>query len=286
MCGDGANDCAALKQADVGLSLSEAEASIAAPFTSQVQDISSVITLLREGRCALTTSFQCFKFIELYSFIQFTTVTLLYSIGSNMSDMQFLWIDLFTLVPLSIFMGQTEAYKSLTPHLPTGSLLSVPVLTSVLGSAAIQAGFQIFMFFFVRRWPFYKPAPDFDPTDEDVNTECFENTSIILISNFQYLVTCMVFSISKPFRQPLYSNLWLTLSLIVLFAIDGYISLSDDTFITTLLELEAGISLTFRLAALLAVVVNAIVTYGFERVIVWKISMWWKGRRDAKVQEA
>jgi cation-transporting ATPase 13A3/4/5 len=57
MCGDGANDCNALKSADVGLSLSDAEASIAAPFTSQIQDISSVILLLREGRCALTTSF-------------------------------------------------------------------------------------------------------------------------------------------------------------------------------------------------------------------------------------
>ena len=86
MCGDGANDCGALKQADAGISLSESEASIAAPFTSKIQDISCVITLLREGRAALTTTFQAFKFIELYSMIQFFSVTLLYLVGSNLSD--------------------------------------------------------------------------------------------------------------------------------------------------------------------------------------------------------
>jgi len=103
MCGDGANDCGALKCADVGISLSEAEASIAAPFTSQVQNIECVITLLREGRCAMTTSFQAFKFIELYSLIQFFSIVLMYAIDVNLTNFQFLYIDLVALVPLAIF---------------------------------------------------------------------------------------------------------------------------------------------------------------------------------------
>ena len=118
MCGDGANDCGALKQADAGISLSEAEASIAAPFTSQIQDISCVITLLREGRAALTTTFQAFKFIELYSMIQFFSVTMLYLRAGNLCDSQYLYIDIGVLVPLCIFQSWTGAYGKLTKDLP------------------------------------------------------------------------------------------------------------------------------------------------------------------------
>jgi len=105
MCGDGANDCGALKTADMGISLSEAEASIAAPFTSQIQDISSVIILLKEGRCALVTSFQVFKYIELYALIQFSSVIILYTIGGALSNWQYLYSDLIISIPFILFMG-------------------------------------------------------------------------------------------------------------------------------------------------------------------------------------
>jgi cation-transporting ATPase 13A3/4/5 len=103
MCGDGTNDCGALKAADVGISLSEAEASVAAPFTSKVKNISCVKELISEGRAALVTSLSCFKYMAAYSFTEYCSVMLLYSIAGNLSDFQYLTIDLIIILPLSIF---------------------------------------------------------------------------------------------------------------------------------------------------------------------------------------
>ena len=86
MCGDGANDCGALKSAHAGISLSEAEASVASPFTSKQPNISCVPTLIREGRTALVTSFGVFKYMATYSLTQFVSVMILYSIGSKFNN--------------------------------------------------------------------------------------------------------------------------------------------------------------------------------------------------------
>lgn len=52
-CGDGANDCSALQVAHVGLSLSEMDASIASPFVSTVDNISTVLDLMIVGKACL-----------------------------------------------------------------------------------------------------------------------------------------------------------------------------------------------------------------------------------------
>ncbi|TPP55946.1 Cation-transporting ATPase [Fasciola gigantica] len=102
MCGDGANDCGALKAAHAGVSLSEAEASVASPFTTKQQNISCIPTLIREGRCALVTSFGILKFMIGYSLVQFFSVVLMYYIGSKVSNGEFLYIDLFLITTISI----------------------------------------------------------------------------------------------------------------------------------------------------------------------------------------
>ena len=140
MCGDGANDCGALKAAHAGISLSEAEASVASPFTSKTPDISCVPSLVREGRAALVTSFGVFKYMAAYSLTQFVSVMLLYSIDCNLTDFQFLWIDLVLITTLVAVFGNTKAYDGpLNKRPPPSALAAVSPVLSLLAQVQSQA---------------------------------------------------------------------------------------------------------------------------------------------------
>lgn len=111
MCGDGANDCGALKAAHTGISLSNNESSAASPFTSKVQDIRCILDVIKEGRAALVTSFTLFKFMALYSLTQFISILILYSVDCNLTDVEFLYIDLFIIACCAFSLGHTPPYE-------------------------------------------------------------------------------------------------------------------------------------------------------------------------------
>ena len=56
--------------------------------------IQSVSSIIKEGRCALVTSYGVFKYMVMYSFIQFVTNLIAYWRQTMMADLQFLFIDL------------------------------------------------------------------------------------------------------------------------------------------------------------------------------------------------
>lgn len=197
-CGDGANDCGALKAADVGISLSEAEASVAAPFTSRVFDIGCVPQVIREGRAALVTSFACFKYMSLYSAIQFTSVSFLYASASNLGDFQFLFIDLALILPIAVLMSWAGPAPTLSRKRPTADLVSKKVLTPLLGQMAVCVWIQAIAWLAVRKQEWYIP-PHVNP--EKSNIKNSENTTLFLISCFEYILAGVVLNAGPPFRQ-------------------------------------------------------------------------------------
>ncbi|KAM8727787.1 polyamine-transporting ATPase 13A3-like isoform 3-T4 [Acanthopagrus schlegelii] len=278
MCGDGANDCGALKRAHSGISLSELEASVASPFTSSTANISCVPNLIREGRAALITSFCVFKFMALYSIIQYLSVTLLYSILSNLGDFQFLFIDIAIILIIAFTMSLNPAWKELVWRRPPSSLISGPLLCSVLTQIITCLVFQVLAFLLVRQQSWYETwTPQSDACNvsssglslnvtsphDHKNIKNYENTTLFYVSSFQYLAVAIVFSKGKPFRQPSYKNWPFMLSCMCLYTFLLFIMLYPVPAIDNFLEIVC-VPHDWRVTLVIIVTVNAAVSFMLE----------------------
>ncbi|KAI2623275.1 hypothetical protein GGR54DRAFT_597429 [Hypoxylon sp. NC1633] len=267
-CGDGANDCGALKAADVGISLSEAEASVAAPFTSRVFDIRCVPDVIREGRAALVTSFSCFKFMSVYSAIQFTSVSFLYASASNLGDFQFLFIDVLLILPIAIFMGWSGPYPILSKKRPTANLVSRKVLTPLLGQMMICIAIQAAAFLIVRKQSWYIP-PRVNP--EKSNVKNSENTALFLVSCFEYIFIGVVLNAGRPFRQPMNQNWPFMTTILAALALTAYMVFAPAHRITKLMQLTS-ISPSFKTTLVLLGVVYLVAAWLGEHYVFQRLA--------------
>ncbi|XP_041480775.1 probable cation-transporting ATPase 13A3 isoform X2 [Lytechinus variegatus] len=220
MCGDGANDCGALKLAHAGIALSEAEASVAAPFTSNVHDISCIPAVMKEGRAALTTSFGMFKFMALYSMIQFTTATILLWGSGYIGDLQFLYIDIILSTVVILLMGRNQAYPVLSEVPPPPQLMTVTIIFSMVSNVIVQIILQAVLYVIVQKEPWYT-APEYD--DDGVYVLSFENTVIFMLSCFLYINSAVAFSPGAPYRKELYTNWPYCAALLILYGMNLFL---------------------------------------------------------------
>lgn len=211
--GDGANDCGALKAAHAGISLSEAESSVASPFTSKNPTIACVPNVIREGRCALVTSVGIFKFMAIYSLIQFASVLILYTIDSNLTDFQFLYIDLFMISVFAFFFGKTSSFEGrLAKEPPLNSLLAITPIASLIIHLMLAVAFQVIGWVHVHQQPWFTP---FNYTNTKAFEHgCYENYTIFVVSCFQYIILAFVFAKGAPYRKSILSNRGLLISLV------------------------------------------------------------------------
>ena len=265
MCGDGANDCGALKAANVGISLSDAEASVASPFTSQEPNITCVKMVISEGRAALTTSFGVFKFMVLYSLTEFMSVMILYTIGSNLTDFQFLFIDIALIVNFAFFFGKNESFKGpLVKEAPLKSILHISPILSLAFQTIIMFFFQLGSFCIVKLFPWFVP---FEYKESEFYTS-YENYAVYTVSQFQYIIMTITFSQGPPYRTPIFCNKILFFSTLIMTLICGYITLYPAGWVMTILQLKYPPSFDFPIIVLCLAVANFITSLFFEMFIV------------------
>lgn len=245
MCGDGANDCGALKAAHTGISLSEAESSVASPFTSKNPTIACVPNIIKEGRCVLVTSIAIFKYMAAYSLVQFASVLILYSIDSNLTDIEFLYIDLFMISIFAFFFGKTEAYVGpLVKQTPLNSLIAVSPIASLVIHLILAIGFQVISWFWLQQQSWYVP---FEYTNTRKYEHAgYENYTIFVVSCFQYIILAVVFSKGAPYRKSIFTNIGFIASLILNTIVSIVLTVAPFQWTTNLFELMYPPDPTFR----------------------------------------
>ena len=229
-------------------------------------------------------SFQAFKFVELQSVIQFASITLLYQVGTDMADNEVLYINLFIILPLSIFMSWTKPSDHLTKNIPTVSLFSASFLMSITLSMIFQIGFQIFVFksadYFEDPKTFVECYPSSTNTGNRGHSErvpCTRDTALYLLNIFQYIIICICFGVrgtDSGFRQPFYMNKIFFFTLILIIFYNTYKLIYLDQWSKDFYEL-AEISNTYRVILLAMVVLNLVLSMFLEYFSTQVFTGWW-----------
>ncbi|NXF13613.1 AT132 ATPase, partial [Smithornis capensis] len=219
----------------------------------------------REGRCSLVTSFGVFKYMALYSLVQFVSVLLLYTINTNLSDFQFLFFDLVITTTVAVLMGRSGPCRELGPERPQGALISVLVLGSLLLQTALLISMQVLSYFITVSQSWYIPLNSSVTAPQ--NLPNYENTVLFCITGFQYLILAVAMSKGYPFREPLYTNVLFLLVLILLFGLMIWLTLYPLGFPKTLLKLHGIEDLNFKLLLLGIAALNFFAAFVLETAL-------------------
>ncbi|KAJ2334300.1 hypothetical protein GGI00_001917, partial [Coemansia sp. RSA 2681] len=244
MCGDGGNDCGALRAAHVGLALSESEASIVSPFSSSSRSIGSCVTLLREGRAGLATSFAAYKFLINYA----TTMSMLEITQFYFSVIvpQAVWIliDSFIAVGLCIAVTQAQTARTLAPSRPTARLIGSHTLASIWGQTAINYAFLFGLIglLFAQGW---FRCHEFDSRDIDTSLwwilgDNYESELISIVCLFQFVNAAAVYNFGYRYRRSWITNYSLAVLYSAFVAVISALVLANPNRFSCMFRINCG----------------------------------------------
>ncbi|OMJ26892.1 putative cation-transporting ATPase 13A5 [Smittium culicis] len=244
MCGDGGNDCGALRVAHAGLALSDAEASIVSPFSSKSKSIMSCVELSIQGRAAMATSLAAYRF--LIQFGQSVTLIKIFTFYFSVGLTQNVWImvDAFIAVGMSFSVSLLKPTKSLSSRRPTARLLGPNVLFGTIGIVLINLLFLSggFVWLYGKNW---FRCNEFDAKLIDISKwwllgDNFETEVIAFIGLMQLVTSAFIVNFGFKFRRRWYTNYTLFTFWIVFIVVLSFTILADPNWLGCRMRFNCG----------------------------------------------
>lgn len=261
---------------------------MASPFTSKTPNIQCVPNLIKEGRCALVSSFCVFKYIICTCLTAANCALLLYWQSRLLGNYQYLTQDMGIGFATYLTITLNKASPELSPYRPLRHLISFPVLVSIVVNFLASLIILTCAFVLVQQQPWYSKTHFFSACisdNENMSTfqngtqkeasygQSFETTTLWVITSFLYITIAFVITKGKPFRKPLYTNYVHSFLMVAQIAVFLFLTFTNNESIQTTLELVCTPT-HWRTSLIIMLVVHGIAVYTVETYIVDNRKFW------------
>lgn len=177
------------------------DASVAAPFTSKLSNVSAITQIIRQGRCSLVATIQMYKILGLNCLIQAYSLSVLYLDGIKFGDYQ-VTISGMLMSVCFLMISRAQPKEKLSKERPLSNIFNLYLVLSLL----LQFALHITSMRYVTNL-----TPQFEKPDDVVDLEAkfspsLLNSAIFLISLSQQVNTFSVNYVGEPFREAMSQN--------------------------------------------------------------------------------
>lgn len=177
------------------------DASVAAPFTSKLSNVSTVTNIIRQGRCALVSTIQMYKILALNCLISAYSLSVLFLSGMKFGDAQSTISGvLLSVCFLSISRGRP--LEKLSKERPQDGIFNIYIMGSILGQFAIHIITLIYITQEIYALEPRAPQVDLEKTFEP----SLLNTGMFLLQLAQQVSTFAVNYVGLPFKESIKDN--------------------------------------------------------------------------------
>ncbi|KAI8818388.1 uncharacterized protein EV422DRAFT_538413 [Fimicolochytrium jonesii] len=202
------------------------DASVAAPFTSKISSVMSVVNIVRQGRATLVAMVQMYKILALNCLISAFSMSVLYLAGIKQGDWQ---ATIGGMMITACFFGiaKSTALEELSRQRPQSNVFNHYVIISVLG----QVSCHVASLMYIQQQAAYYS----DDLDEEIKLDAeFQpnllNSGVYLVSLIMQISTFAINYQGLPFRESIRNNKALYNSLMIVggIAIAAATEVSDE----------------------------------------------------------